>query len=173
MPTLYGFLRLLKNLVIIVLILAIAIPLRYGSTNPRYLSVRLFHLALSLKHSIISDSARPTLSADYRAFEDLLRMKPLSKRDPTEDSLTIVKRLRSLTVISNLVPKPSQCQITKEVFEHDDHTVDTYWIDNHQREFQRHADHIIVYFHGGGYMLGDINSKLFNIIMLVIICFFP
>jgi acetyl esterase/lipase len=164
MPSLYGFFGFLKKLAAIVLILAIAIPLRYGSTNRHYLSLRLLHSALSLKHFIISDSVRPTLSADYRAFEDILRMKPLVKRNPSEDPLTLVKRIRSFSKMSNLIPKPSHCQITKEVFEHDSHTVDTYWIDNHQRKFQRHADHIILYFHGGGYLLGDIDGKLFNII---------
>ncbi len=163
MPSLYGFFGLLKKLAVIILILGIAIPLRYGSTNRKYLSLRLLHSALSLKHSIIPDSARPTLSADYRAFEDVLRMKPLFKGNLSEDPLTVVKMVRSSSSMDTLIPKPSQCQITKEVFEHDGHTVDTYWIDNHQRKFQRHADHIILYFHGGGYLLGDIHSKLFNI----------
>jgi len=164
MASLYGFFGLLKKLVILFLILAIAIPIRYGSTNRQYLSLRLLHSALSLKHYLLADQARPTLSAEYRAFEDIIRMKPLIQGDPLEDPVAVIKKIRSGSSMHNIIPKPSQCQINKEVFEHDGHTVDTYWVENHQKQFQRHADHIILYFHGGGYMLGNIDSKLLFII---------
>jgi len=154
----------LKKLATLFLILAIAIPIRYGSTNPQYLVLRVLHSILSLKHGLLSDPARPTLSAEYRAFEDLLRIRPEAKRDPSIDLAIAVQNLRSNFGLDSVVPKPSQCQINKEVFEHDGHTVDTYWVENHQKQFQRHADHIILYFHGGGYMLGNIDSKLLFII---------
>jgi hypothetical protein len=164
MASLDGFFGLLKKLVILFLILAIAIPIRYGSTNRQYLSLRLLHSALSLKHYLLADQARPTLSAEYRAFEDIIRMKPLIQGDPLEDPVAVIKKIRSGSSMHNIIPKSSQCQINKEVFEHDGHTVDTYWVENHQKQFQRHADHIILYFHGGGYMLGNIDSKLLFII---------
>lgn len=151
--------RLLKKLAILVLILAVAIPLRYGSTNRHYLFLRLMHSALTLKHTFIRDEARPTLSSDYRAFENLLKLKPMVANLSAEDPMVILKRMRAGASMNNLVPKPQLCNITKEVFEHEGHTVDTFWVDNHQNKFQRHADHIIVYFHGGGYLVGDMNSE--------------
>jgi acetyl esterase/lipase len=45
------------------------------------------------------------------------------------------------------------------VFHHDGHSVDTYWIDYPPRKFQRNSDKFILYFHGGGYMIGDIHGK--------------
>jgi hypothetical protein len=67
-----AFFGILKRLPIFALILAIAISIRYGSTNREYLGVRLLHSILSFKHCLLSDRARPTLSADYRAFESIL-----------------------------------------------------------------------------------------------------
>mgnify|MGYP002378930015 CR=1 FL=1 len=151
--------KLIKRLSILVLIISIVLPLLYGSINHRYIILRLFHSALSIKHSFIEDHARPNLSSDYRAFEDILRMKPLLKRTAEEDPTAILKRIRTGSSMTNIVPKPQLCNITKEVFEHNGHSVDTFWVDNHQNKFQRHADHIIIYFHGGAYLFGDIQSE--------------
>lgn len=49
------FFGILKKSAIFILIVAIAIPLRYGSTNPAYLRLRLFHSMLAMKHAIVSD----------------------------------------------------------------------------------------------------------------------
>ncbi len=163
MASLYDFFGLLKKLAILVLIVAIAIPIRYRSTNPQHLVLRVLHSIFSLKHCLLSDRARPTLSTEYRAIEDIIRMTSEAKRDPLADPAIVVKNLRSTFGFNIVIPKPSQCQINKEVFEHNGHTVDTYWVENHQKKFQRHADHIILYFHGGGYIMGDIDSKLFII----------
>jgi acetyl esterase/lipase len=161
LSVLFGF---LKKLVLFVLIVAIAIPLWYGSTNRQYLQLRLLHSVLSLKHSLLSDAARPTLSADYRAFEDILRMKPIAERDPTADILTIIKEFRKSFIMGTLIPKPSQCQIKEEVFGYEGHTVDTYWIDNSPRKFEKNSDKLIIYLHGGGYILGDVDGELFDIL---------
>lgn len=162
---------LFKKLIIFSVIVAIAIPLYYGSTNHQYIRLRLSHSMLSLKHAVIPDQDRPTLSADYRAFEEIMSMVPLAELDPTADLLTIMKELRLTFTMGTTVPKPSQCKINKEVFQHDGHTVDAYWIENHQNIFQRHVDRIIIYFHGGGYMLGDIHGKLYLYKILVVILF--
>jgi len=154
---LFGF---FKKLVVFTLIVAIAIPLYYGSTNHQYLRHRLYHSMLSLKHAIILDQARPTLSADYRAFEEIMGAVPLGVFDPTADIFTIIKQLRLDFTMGTKIPKPSKCKIDKEVFQHDGHSVDAYWIDNHQNNFQRNSDKILLFFHGGGYMVGDIHSKL-------------
>ncbi len=155
---------LLKKLVILVVIVAIAIPIRYGSTNRKHLSLRVLHSALSWKRTFLPDPTRPTLSADYRAFEDIIRMKPLADHDPLEDPLVVIKRLRTSFGMSNIIPKPSLCQIRQEIFEHDGHSVDTYWIEYSTRKFQVKTDKLIVYFHGGAYMVGHIHSKSFVVL---------
>jgi acetyl esterase/lipase len=158
-----SFVGFLKKLVSFILIVAIAIPLRYGSTNRQYLQLRLLHSILSLKHSLIPDPARPTLSADYRAFENILRMKPIAEQDLLADPIIVVQMLRSTFAMRTVVPKPSQCQIHKEVFEHDGHSVDTYWVDYPTRKFQPKFDKLLIYLHGGGYILGNINSEFFYV----------
>ncbi len=163
MSFLSNFCGLLKIIAIFVLIVTIAIPLRYGSIDAQYLSIRLFHSMLSVKYCLLPDSARPTLSADYRAFEKVMRMKPKAEKDPLADSMTTVKNFRSSFTMATIIPKPSQCQINKKIFQHDGHSVDTYWIDYPTRKFQPKSDRLILYFHGGGYVLGDIHSELFNI----------
>ncbi|CAF2716497.1 unnamed protein product [Rotaria sp. Silwood2] len=168
----FGF---LKKLTLFILIVTIAIPLYYGSTNVQHLRIRLLHSMLSIKHSLLPDQARPTLSADYRAFEEIILMTPLAELDPLADLATIIKDLRASFTMGTTIPKPSQCQINKEVFEHDGHTVDTYWINYNTKNFQRKSERILLFFHGGGYMLGDIHgysgfechlSHLFNVTIL-------
>jgi len=153
----------LKNLFLLVSILVIAIPLRYGSTNHQYLSLRLLHSILSLKHSLISDPARPTLSAEYRAFENMLRMGPLTDHDPLADPITTAKKVRSASSMSTVVPKPSHCQVNKEIFDHEGHSVDNYWVDYTLKSLQTHSEKLLVFLHGGGYVLGDVNSELLDI----------
>jgi len=159
MSFLNGSVGFLKKLTVFVILVAIVIPVRYGSTNYGYLRLRLIHSMLSLKHSLVPDQARPTLSADYRAFESILRMKPMAEFDGLEDSLTKIKRLRSNFLLSNIISKPSQCQINQEVFEYDGHTVDTYWVDNRQENLEKKSDKILLYLHGGAYILGNIESE--------------
>ncbi|UJR11946.1 hypothetical protein I4U23_016124 [Adineta vaga] len=175
MSFLYTVVGFLKKLVLFILIVSIAIPLRYGSIDPKYLFIRLLHSTLSLKYSMISDQARPTLSANYRAFENMLRMMPFPKLDPSADPLTVIKEMRSSFDMNSITPKPSQCQIDKEVFEYDEHVVDAYWVNYPPKNIQRHSDKILLYFHGGGYFLGNINSysgyechlsELFNVTIL-------
>ena len=89
------FFLVAKKLTLLLLIVAIAIPLRYGSTNPEYLIIRLIHSLMSIKHSLTPDQARPTLSAEYRAVESMLRMKPSLIIDTMIDPLEMAKKLRS------------------------------------------------------------------------------
>ncbi|CAF2058031.1 unnamed protein product [Rotaria magnacalcarata] len=69
-----------------------------------------------------------------------------------------MKYLRSFFAIGTTVPKPSQCQINKEIFDYDGHVIETYWINYPIRKFQMNSDILLLYLHGGGYMLGDIYS---------------
>lgn len=144
---------------VLILILTIAIPLRYGSTDPKYLLVRCIHSILSIKHSLISDPNRPELSADYRAFESLFRLKPIPKPDPTIDPLPLIKSIRPRFLIGTLIPKPTQCQIKKETIEHNGHTVDTYWVHHRQINPLTPTDHLLLYLHGGGFIMGDIHGR--------------
>jgi acetyl esterase/lipase len=129
--------RFLKKLAIFILVVTIAISLQYGSTNHQYLGLRSVHSILSLTYSVVTDQIRPTLSADYRAFETIVRLNPIAEGDPLKDATIIIKNLRSTLVISTIVPKPAECQ-----------------------KFQRHTDQLILFFHGGGYIMGNIHSKL-------------
>jgi acetyl esterase/lipase len=160
MSVLNYFFGSFKKVTIFIVIVAIAIPLRYGSTNHQYLRLRLLHSMLSLKYIITSDQGRPNISAEYRAFEDIIRMKPVIKFDPTADIPTAIKEFRSNFAISAFIPKPSRCKVSRERFQHDGHSVDSYWIDYHGHTFEKTSDAILLYLHGGGYMLGDLNSKL-------------
>jgi hypothetical protein len=161
MLSLYSFFQRLKRLALLVLIWTIVILLHYDSTNPKYVQLRLVHYILSLKYSLIPDQTWPTLSAEYLAFQNIIRMKPSLDTDKSEDPLTIIKKLRSASSMSTVIPKPSQCEIHKEVFHHDGHAVDTYWIDYSIKNSQRYPDKLLIYLHGGGYVLGDIHGELF------------
>ncbi len=99
-----SFLGFFKKLVFFVVMMAIAISLRYCSTNPAYLVIRLLHSALLLKHSIVPDPARSTLSADYRFFENLFRLKPPPKSDRSVDPYC--EKIRTQLLIDTLIPKP-------------------------------------------------------------------
>lgn len=159
MTFLHFFSRCSKTLILFSLIIAIGIPLWYGSTNYQYLRLRLSHSFLSIKYSFIPDHNRPTLSDDYRAFEEILITTPLAELDPTADIFTIIKSLRSQFTMGTTVPKPAGCQIDREEFEHNGHIVETYWINNHQNMFEKNSDKLLIYIHGGGYMLGDIHGR--------------
>lgn len=143
------------KLTLVVLFISIVISLRYGSTNPQYLGVRLFHSLLTLRYELSVDRDRPTLSANYRAFEDVIRLKPVGRFDPAGDPVTMVKELRLALTMKNLIPRSSECQIVEEEIHHQGHSVQTFWI-NQRTDRQRR---LIIYLHGGAYAFGDIHSS--------------
>ncbi|CAF1446535.1 unnamed protein product [Adineta ricciae] len=153
-----SLIRFLQRLSLILLLTTISIPLWYGSTNSQYIFIRVVHSLLTVKHSFISDATRPTLSTEFRAFENLIRIRPIPKYDPLADALTLLKDMRTKSVISDLIPKPSQCRIAEEIFEHNGHSVETYWIDNSIRKSRKHSDKLFLFLHGGGYLIGNIHS---------------
>ncbi|UJR24104.1 hypothetical protein I4U23_027071 [Adineta vaga] len=150
--------KFIRNLSILVLIIAVLIPFRYGSINPQYLRVRCIHSFLSLTYTFIKDENRPTLSADYRAFETLLRLKPLVELDPLADPKSVIKEIRSAFTLSVIVPKPTLCQVKKQIYTHQGHTVDAYWVNHHRTNEQFNTKNIVIYLHGGAYLAGDIHS---------------
>ena len=153
------FTRLLKIFVVLGLIVAIAIPLRYGSTDYRYLRARVGHTLLTSLYSFVPDPDRPNLTAEYRAFEALLRIRPLIADHLYADPSQAIKLLRLHVRSNNVSPQPSECQVDKDVFVHDQHSMDGYWINHPPRNFQRKTDKLLLYFHGGGYVFGDIERK--------------
>jgi acetyl esterase/lipase len=161
------FVSLVKKLTLLVLVIAVAVPLRYGSTNPKYLRLRVLHSLLSIKQSFTTDENRPTLSTDYRAFENLLRLRPLAAVNSTADPLELTKKVRASMTLGSIVPQPSQCHVNKQVYEYEGHSVDAYWI-NHAGKEQPNTDRIVLYFHGGGYIMGDVQGKLFDILSCII-----
>jgi hypothetical protein len=70
-------------------------------------------------------------------------MNPAPKVDPLADPLPFIKETRSNLKFHTIVPKPSHCQVNKEIFEHDGHTVDAYWIDHRQENLQKKSDKIL------------------------------
>lgn len=154
---------LFAKLTFSIFILAISISFRYQSTNPQYLLIRLIHSTLSFKHAFISDPIRPNLSAEYRAFENMIRLIPLTEYDALTDPMIILKDVRQTSSLANVVPRPNHCHVTHEVFEHNGHTVNTYWVDDTIKNLQGHADTLIVFMHGGGYVLGDVHSKFITL----------
>ena len=164
MVSLSRLFSLIKKLALFVLVVAIAIPFRYGSTNPKYLCLRIVHVLFSIKHSLILDRVRPTLSADYRAFESLLRMRPSLTVDIMVDPLEMAKKLRLSFPLGTIVPRSTNCQINQQVYEYEGHTVDAYWINQHGGKEQRNTDEIVIYLHGGAYLRGDVQSKLVYIL---------
>ena len=106
------------------------------------------------------DHARPTLSAEYRAFESILRLNPLPELDPSDDPLTVIKELRWTFSKSSINPKPASCKIRKEVFEDDGVMADGFWVDNQPTSLPLDSNKILLYVHGGGLISGDVHSKL-------------
>ncbi|CAF0794736.1 unnamed protein product [Adineta ricciae] len=147
-----------RNLSIFILILSVLIPLRYGSIDPEYLRIRCVHSLLSLTYTVIRDENRPTLSADYRAFETMLRLRSVYELDPSADTTNVVKELRSLFTLATIIPKPKSCQIQKQIYNHQGHTVEAYWVNHRGTNEQPRTQNILMYLHGGAYLAGDIHS---------------
>jgi len=150
---------LFKLAIIVVLIGISIVPLRNLVNKPPYPVLRFLHSVLTFKHTLQVDEARPKLSAEYRAFEDILRIRPIGKPDPSVDTMVNIREVRSRFIFDTLVPKPAACEINAETFEHDGHSVNAYWIDQHDKNIPKESDHLLVYLHGGGYVMGDINSR--------------
>lgn len=155
-------LSLNKKLIFLLLIISVVIPLLYDSTNSLHLCIRCTHSLLSLTYTFLPDPVRSTLSSDYRTVEFVLRFNPLPILQSFEAlvaPVTIIKIIRSLFRLEFFIPKSSLCQVNKQVYNHDGHSVDAYWINDHQINDQFNTKNILLYFHGGGYMVGDIHGK--------------
>lgn len=148
-------------LVLFTLLSIIGIQLRCESKDPVYFMINLLHGILSIKHFLMFDPDRSTISAKYRAFETLLRLKPVRIPDPMTDPSQVLKQLRSSFFLNSIIPQPTGCQLRKQLYTYEEHSVETYWINYHQQE-KVDTDHILVYFHGGAYLVGNVQSKRFD-----------
>ncbi|CAF0991378.1 unnamed protein product [Rotaria sordida] len=120
--------KMIGKLTIIILLLAIVIHFYYQSINVTYLDLRLIHSLLTITYTSIPDSNRPMLSAEYRAFESILRHSPRSEFDQMASSLDIAKQMRASFQFDVIVSHPAQCQVKKQIYEYEEQTVETYWI---------------------------------------------
>ncbi|CAF3410876.1 unnamed protein product [Rotaria socialis] len=166
---------LIKNVTLLIVMLAIGIPLYYNSTNPLYLQIRVIHSLISIKHMLVPDAARPKLTAEYRAFEGILGSFKSIQYDPMMDPLERVKQMRASFSFGKTIPRSSECRFKKELFKYEERTAEAYWINNLKQENKWETDQILLYFHGGGYMLGDFQaysgfechiSRLFNMTVI-------
>jgi acetyl esterase/lipase len=138
----------------------IGLCLCFIMTDPKHMLLQLIHFLVSLYYSVLPDYARPMLSADYRAFETLLYLNPLKTPSQSVSSQKFINDLRSSLLLSTVIPRPSLCRIRKEQYAYDGRSVPTYWIDHRIVHEETISDQILLYFHGGGYMVGNIQSKL-------------
>ncbi|CAF3228073.1 unnamed protein product [Rotaria socialis] len=166
---------IIKKLTILAVLVAIVIPIYYNSTNPKYLGLRFLHSLISIKNTFVSDTDRPMLSPEYRAFESMLRRRPLFQIDPNLDPLELAKNIRASFPLDTIVPRSSSCHVDKHVYENEGHTVDAHWIHHERAKPKLNADRIIIYLHGGGYIVGDVQaysgfechlSRLFNVTVI-------
>jgi acetyl esterase/lipase len=81
------------------------------------------------------------------------------------DTMEMVKKLRLSFPLGTIVPRSPQCQINKQVYEYEGHTVDAYWINHHGGKEPINTNEIVIYFHGGAYLRGDVQSKLSQILL--------
>ncbi|CAF0940134.1 unnamed protein product [Adineta steineri] len=72
---------------------------------------------MSIPYYVMGEyKARPTLSSDHRAFENLIRMKPLTKLDTLSDLLIVIKELRLAMRQKNIVTKfRNELELTKMI----------------------------------------------------------
>ena len=144
---------------IAVLLLAALVPFYYQSTDLRHLQFRLIHTLLTIKHEFTLDQQRPNLSAQYRAFESLLDLAPLVIVDPKADPFEMAKKMRASFVFDSIIPRPNGCQMKKQMYQYDGRTVESYWVDYRHGTALWQSDQVLLYFHGGGYMVGDFQGR--------------
>ncbi|CAF3231250.1 unnamed protein product [Rotaria sp. Silwood2] len=108
------------------------------------------------------------VSAECGSFESMLRSSPQVNYDLKVDPLKIAKEMRASFSIDKVVPRPAGCQFKKQMYEYDRQTAEAYWIDYRTGTKNWDADRIILYFHGGGYIVGDFQTCRFIHIFLYV-----
>lgn len=155
-----SFSALINKLILFFIICVFLIYVYYGSTGCIYILIQFIHKLYSIKYSVIRDQDRPMLSARYLAFESLIRLKPFEAPDSKTDPIEAIKQLRASLLLEWVIPRPRYCRIYKQNFQHHRHLVETYWIDHRDIKENISTDNILLYFHGGAYIIGDIQSMI-------------
>ncbi|CAF1107988.1 unnamed protein product [Didymodactylos carnosus] len=153
------FTKFLKYLSIFVLLLSISVSIYYQSTNTTYLKIRFFHQLFTWKYQFLPSNDTRNLSHEYKAFETLLRRRTIADFNETHDPLVAIQEIRKIFNLKEVIPKSSKCRVTKQQYSSNNHVIDGYWVnwDGREREIIN-SENIILYFHGGAYMSGDIDS---------------
>lgn len=159
MSLLSGFYSLLKLFAILTTLLAVAIPFYYESTDLGCLRVRVLHSIISSKYSMHPDASRPNLSPDYVAFETLLKNRPIVKFDSTHNIHDVVQEMRSSFPFGKILPRSSQCKSKELSVTINDHSLRYYQVHYAAVHETLETDRVLIYFHGGGYMVGDFQSN--------------
>jgi hypothetical protein len=99
------------------------IPLYYTkSINVQYLRLRFIHSLLTTKHARIPDLDQPKSSAEYRAFEQILRYAAVVQYDLTTRPLEIAQEMCASSLFDVIVPRPAQSQVKKQLHQQDGQT---------------------------------------------------
>ena len=151
-----------------ILLLALAFLFGFPSVDFRHVQFRFFHHLLTIKHTLVFDHQQRNLSAAFRAAENVLPNRSMDTIDLIVDVATFVKERRKSFRVEIVIPYPRGCQSKRQVFQSEGHSVETYWLDYRQNGDNWNSDHVLVYLHGGGYILGDFQSTYLLLILLLL-----
>ena len=160
MGLLSGLFSLVKFFAILALFIGIGVPIYFESTNFAHLRVRVIHSLLSVKYSLAPDTSRPILSSQYVAYETLLKNRPLIQMHPSMTLSEIVKEMRDSFTFGVLLPRPTQCQSQEKSFTVDGRQFQYYLVHHQNDQFKLNDDRVLLYLHGGGYVVGDFASEI-------------
>ncbi|CAF1065343.1 unnamed protein product [Didymodactylos carnosus] len=157
-----------------IIVVSILISIYYQSTNFNHIRFRLTHTLLTYKYRLWSRSNdnNDQTSFEYKAFKTLMERLEIFSLNLTADPLDVAKEFRKKYQFSDILPRSMRCHIKKKQYTFDNRLVNGYWIDDSDEERQTPTANIILYFHGGAYIAGDMRgycgyechlSNLFNI----------
>lgn len=136
---------ILRTLGIVTAIIALLPPIIYQSFDHRYIILRLLHKGLTLnyqynpyiQHRLQNDNR--SISHEYRAFEDIFKMRPVAKSSSITDNVERAKQLRKEFIFQSLVPKSYGCNVEKHTFNYEGNTTTGYFVYSN-KQLQRYDD---------------------------------
>jgi len=165
------FVKVIMYLTVSCFLMSVSISLYYQSMNIKYLGLCLIHQLFIFEHQLFCFNDVRNISNEYKAFDSIFKRKPIQAWNES-DLLINVQTYRKSFPLGYVIPKPSKCRVTKKEYSSNNHVVDGYWVNWEGREEETiRSEIIILYFHGGGYIAGDIHtysgwechlSQLFN-----------
>ncbi|CAF1101446.1 unnamed protein product [Didymodactylos carnosus] len=91
----------------------------------------------------------------------MLKSRPLASVDLTADPIELAKEMRKSFSFSDITPKAKQCSIEGQTFEFGGHKTEGFWVNwngSTTTAAGSKDQKFILYLHGGGYMVGDIEA---------------